>query len=178
VTKRVGTEVDSREGIENVLDSSANVNGDLLWLLKQAFHHGLYTLNEAIGKHGVATTQLGLMRLLAEHPGSSGAELARRLLVTPQGAQLAINALQRRGYVERRADSRDGRVLRAYLTRAGRQVVNSCVTDAGNAYRELFRVLDDDEQRTFRRLLLKFLNQCVDGRRATENDCGSTELEN
>ena len=56
-----------------------NVNGDLLWLLKRAFHHGLYTLNEAIGKHGVATTPLGLMRLLAENPGSSGAELARRL---------------------------------------------------------------------------------------------------
>jgi DNA-binding MarR family transcriptional regulator len=177
VTNSVDTEVDSDEGIGNALDSSVNVNGDLLWRLKRAFHHGLHSLSEAVGKHGVATTQLGLMRLLAENPGSSGAELARRLLVTLQGAQLAISALQRRGYVERRPDSRDGRVLRAYLTNAGEKTVNSCVTDAVDAYEELFSVLNHDEQETLRQLLLKFLNERVDGQSASENGRGSIELE-
>src|SRR5215469_9766849 len=72
----------------------------ILWLLKQAFHFSLKTVNDAISSHGVTTAQIGLMRQLANEPGLSGAELARRLLISPQGVQLALTALERRGLVE------------------------------------------------------------------------------
>ena len=77
---------------------------NILWLLKQAFHFSLKTVNDAISSHGVTTAQIGLMRQLANEPGLSGAELARRLLISPQGVQLAITALERRGLVERKQD--------------------------------------------------------------------------
>ena len=144
--------------IDAVLEDGMDVNNDLLWLLKRAFHHGLHTLNEAMGNYEVTTAQLGLMRLLAEQPGLSGADLARHLLVTPQGAQLAVSALERRGFVERKADPSHGRILRAYLTQTGRDVAKACLADAVTAHQKLFGVFDDDEQETLRRLLQRFLD--------------------
>jgi hypothetical protein len=45
---------------------------NILWLLKQAFHFSLKTVNDAISGHGVTTAQIGLMRQLANEPGLSG----------------------------------------------------------------------------------------------------------
>ena len=89
---------------------------NILWLLKQAFYFSLTTVNEAVSSHGVSTAQIGVLRQLTNEPGLSGAELARRLLISPQGVQLALTALERRGLVERKQDPQHGRILRAYLT--------------------------------------------------------------
>jgi DNA-binding MarR family transcriptional regulator len=157
-SRQVGSDV----GVDAVLEAGMDVNNDLLWLLKRAFHHGLHTLNDAMGNHGVTTAQLGLMRLLAEQPGLSGADLARRLLVTPQGAQLAVSALERRGFVERKPDPNHGRILRAHLTDEGRRVATACLNEAVAAHQALFQVFDDQEQDTLRRLLLRFLDWSMD----------------
>ena len=84
------------------------VNDNVLSLLKQAFYFSLNSVNDAIAPHGVTTAQIGLMRYLANEPGLSGAELARRLLITPQGVQLALTALgaQRAGRAQARPPAR------------------------------------------------------------------------
>ena len=126
---------------------------NILWLLKQAFHFSLTTVNEAIGGHGVTTAQIGLMRQLANEPGLSGAELARRLLISPQGVQLALAALERRGLVERKQDPQHGRIMQAYLTDEGRAVTSAVLTDALAAHEWVFGVLSSDEQQQLRDLL-------------------------
>ncbi len=45
---------------------------NILWLLKQAFHFSLKTVNDAISNHGVTTAQIGLMRQLATNPACPG----------------------------------------------------------------------------------------------------------
>src|SRR6201992_3845497 len=95
---------------------------NILWLLKQAFYFSLTTVNEAVSSHGVSTAQIGVLRQLSNEPGLSGAELARRLLISPQGVQLALTALERRGLVERKQDPQHKRILQAYLTSEGRDV--------------------------------------------------------
>lgn len=132
---------------------------NILWLLKQAFYFSLTTVNEAIGEHGVSTAQIGLLRQLANEPGLSGAELARRLLITPQGVQLALTALERRGLVERKQDPRHGRILQAYLTDEGRAVTSAVLADALAAHAKVFGVLSDDEQATLRALLARVVEQ-------------------
>ena len=158
MSKRSRT-VEPDVGVDAVLEVGMDVNTDLMWLLKRAFHLGLHTLNDATSNYGVTTAQLGLMRLLAAHPGLSGADVARRLLVTPQGAQLAVAALERGGLVERKPDPNHGRIQRAYLTKEGRRVATACLTDAVAAHRALFGVLDPEEQSTLRDLLLRLVNQ-------------------
>ncbi|MFL0182133.1 MULTISPECIES: MarR family winged helix-turn-helix transcriptional regulator [unclassified Mycobacterium] len=136
-----------------------DLTNNILWLLKQAFYYSLTTVNEAISEHGVSTAQIGLLRQLAGEPGLSGAELARRLLITPQGVQLALSALERRGLVERKQDPHHGRILRAYLTDEGRAVTSAVVTDAIAAHDQVFGVLSRDEQETLRALLARVVEQ-------------------
>lgn len=126
---------------------------NILWLLKQAFYYSLTTVNESMSAHGVSTAQLGVLRQLANEPGLSGAELARRLLISPQGVQLALTSLERRGLVERKQDPQHGRILQAYLTDEGRNVVATVVNDALAAHERVFGVLTSDEQETLRELL-------------------------
>jgi DNA-binding MarR family transcriptional regulator len=126
---------------------------NILWLLKQAFYHSLTTINEAMRAHGVSTAQVGVLRQLTNEPGLSGAELARRLLISPQGVQAALTTLERRGLVERKKDPAHGRILQAYLTGEGREVAATVVSSALSAHAQVFGVLTAQEQETLRELL-------------------------
>ena len=90
-----GDRTATRSGIEQT--------DNILWLLKQALYFSLTTVNDAVSEHGVSTAQIGVLRQLSTEPGLSGADLARRLLISPQGVQLALTALERRGLVRAQA---------------------------------------------------------------------------
>jgi DNA-binding MarR family transcriptional regulator len=132
---------------------------NLLWLLKQAFYFSLTSVNDAISSHGVSTAQIGVLRQLSNEPGLSGAELARRLLISPQGVQLALTSLERRGLVERKQDPQHKRILQAYLTDEGRNVVATVLGDAVAAHEEVFGVLSAQEQETLRELLSRVVEK-------------------
>ncbi len=132
---------------------------NLLWLLKQAFYFSLTSVNDAISTHGVSTAQIGVLRQLSNEPGLSGAELARRLLISPQGVQLALTALERRGLVERKQDPKHKRILQAYLTDEGRDVVARVLSEALAAHDDVFGVLSPDEKETLRELLARVVEK-------------------
>lgn len=132
---------------------------NILWLLKQAFYFSLTSVNDAVSGHGVSTAQIGVLRQLSNQPGLSGAELARRLLISPQGVQLALTALEKRGLVERRQDPQHGRILQAFLTEQGRDVAAAVVHDAIAAHDKVFGVLSAAEQKTLRELLGRVVEQ-------------------
>lgn len=136
-----------------------NGQENLLWLLKQAFHYSGHTVNEAMSKHGVTSAQTGLLRQLADEPGLSGAELGRRLLISPQGAQLALATLEKNGLIERKPDPEHGRIQRAYLTDKGRRTVTAANADAVAAHDELFSVLTAEERKTLADLLIRIVVQ-------------------
>ncbi len=104
----------------------------VVWLLKRAFHFGHRAVSDAVRPYGVTPTQLGALNRLVLEPGLSGADLARRLLVTPQAAQLALASLEERGLVERRPDANHGRIVRTYLTAEGQAVVDRSAWPKGS----------------------------------------------
>ena len=128
--------------LATVQEAGMELTDNILWLLKQACYFSFTTVNDAVSEHGVTTAQIGMLRQLADEPGLSGAELARRLLITPQGVQLALTALERRGLVERKQDPQHGRILQAFLTDQGRKVAAAVVSDAIAAHDKVFGVLD------------------------------------
>jgi DNA-binding MarR family transcriptional regulator len=132
---------------------------NILWHLKQAFYFSLTSVNEAVSSHGVSTAQIGVLRQLANAPGLSGAELARRLLISPQGVQLALKALEDRGLVQRKPDPQHGRILQAFLTDRGRDTAAAVVSDAVAAHDAVFGVLTPEEQETLRSLLARVVEQ-------------------
>lgn len=138
-----------------------------VWLLKRAFHNAHRAVNEAVRAFGVTPTQIGALNRLGQEPGLSGAELARRLLVTPQAAQLALTALEERGLVARTPDPNHGRIVRASLTKEGVRVVESALKRAYAAEEEFLAVLEPEE----RKALLVYLQ-----RLARHEPAGTDEL--
>lgn len=133
-----------------------------VWLLKRAFHNAYRAVNDAIRSQGVTPTQIGALNRLVAEPGLSGAELARRLLVTPQAAHLALRALEERTLVVRRVDARHGRIVRATVTTEGRRVAKSCMARALAAEERFLSVLGPDERRLLTALLYRLAVPAAD----------------
>jgi DNA-binding MarR family transcriptional regulator len=138
---------------------STELVDNILWHLKQAWYFALTAVNDAVSHHGVSTAQIGILRQLANEPGLSGAELARRLLITPQGVQLALKSLEERGLVSRKPDPQHARILQAHLTDKGRDIAGAVVSDAIAAHEAVFGVLTPDEQQTLRDLLARVVEK-------------------
>ncbi|RAV07081.1 MarR family transcriptional regulator [Mycolicibacterium sp. GF69] len=145
------------------------LDDNILWHLKQAWYFSLTAVNDAVSRHGVSTAQIGVLRQLTNEPGLSGAELARRMLITPQGVQLAVKALEQRGLVVRKPDPQHARILKAYLTDEGRRVATSVVSDAIAAHEAVFGVLTPEEQRTLRDLLARVVEKGTGHRLADDH---------
>ena len=80
-------------------------------------------------------------------------------MISPQGVQLALKELERRGLVERKQDPQHGRILQAFLTDEGRAVAAAVVSDAVAAHEKVFGVLSGDEQEQLRDLLGRVIEQ-------------------
>ncbi|HET6951686.1 MAG TPA: MarR family transcriptional regulator [Acidimicrobiales bacterium] len=132
-------------------------NDNILWLLKQAAYSGRRAVDDVVAEHGVTGTQLGILNRLADEPGLSGAELARRSLITSQAAQLALASLERRGLVERKPDPAHGRIVKSYLTDQGREVVEACLEAGFRAQGEFVSVLSPAEQRKLAEMLRRLV---------------------
>lgn len=68
---------------------------------------------------GLTMPQLRIMFLLFESDGQSAGELAAAMRVTPATMTGLTDRLVRQQLIERQPDSRDGRIVRVFLTPAG-----------------------------------------------------------
>ena len=71
----------------------------------------------------MTTPQYAALSVLEGEAGLSGAALARRCFVTPQTMNKILMNLEGAGMVERRPHPEHGRVLSAYLTEEGAELV-------------------------------------------------------
>jgi DNA-binding MarR family transcriptional regulator len=75
----------------------------------------------AVRRPGIAGPQVAPLLALRREPGLSNAQLARRSYVTPQSMNDVVIALEQEGLIRRTPDGGNRRILRAYLTPAGRK---------------------------------------------------------
>ena len=96
-----------------------------------------------------------LLANLAREEGQTLAALSRRMLVTAGNLTGLVDRAERDGMVERRADPRDRRLSRVYLTARGRALVLDLLPTHAAHVGELLGNLDAGERRELRRLLGK-----------------------
>jgi DNA-binding MarR family transcriptional regulator len=91
------------------------------FLLKSLQHTLRQTIDEALRKQGVELSFAHLAALFNLHydPGISGAQLARRAMVSAQTMHSALRALEQDGYIERRPHPDSRRADSWSLTPAG-----------------------------------------------------------
>jgi DNA-binding MarR family transcriptional regulator len=105
---------------------------------------------------GLPFPQYICMRLLSLYPGSSNAELARDVMVSPQAMNMVVRSLQDRGLVTRPATVAAGRSLPAELTQEGKALLKRTEAGIRAAEDRVLAPLNERDQRELRRILADF----------------------
>jgi DNA-binding MarR family transcriptional regulator len=101
---------------------------------------------------------LGVLRILMGEDGLKASEVADRAWSSPGTLTSVVNTLTRDGFVERRPDEADRRVVRLYITDAGRAVISYYVPQAAAWWGKAFDFVDSDDEAVVRR----FFSQMID----------------
>jgi DNA-binding MarR family transcriptional regulator len=128
----------------------------------------MLTATRLMGAYGQCTVQaaglkvslagLGVLRVLMDTDGLKSSEVADRGWSSPGTLTAVVNTLVRDGFVERRPDDADRRVVRLYITDAGRAVVTYYVTQAAPKWRNALGFVDPDDEVVVRRFFLQMIN--------------------
>lgn len=86
------------------------------------------SLGRALAHLDIKPPHLDILVNLFRFEGISQQELAHKLLVGRSNMSMLLPQMENRGLIERRGDKHDKRVLRLYLTEAGRQVTEEAMT--------------------------------------------------
>jgi DNA-binding MarR family transcriptional regulator len=135
-------------------DASPRANVSL-WLRLLESHN--LVLGEVRRKLADATTmpRFDLLANLEREDGQTLAALSRRMLVTAGNLTGLVDRAERDGVVERRADPRDRRLSRVYLTPKGRELIVELLPKHAEEIGALLCDLDPADKRELRRLLGK-----------------------
>ena len=106
----------------------------------------------------VSLAGLGVLRILMSEDGLKASEVADRAWSSLGTLTSVVSTLARDGFVERRPDETDRRVVRLYITDQGRAVITYYVSQAAVRWRKAFDFVDSDDEAVVRR----FFTQMID----------------
>ena len=102
---------------------------------------------------GLSLPEYVCMRILANHPGLTSAELARGTNVSAQAANQVLHALEDRGACSRVASAPVGRAMPARLTRRGKALLKRADTAVAVAEQRILARLAAEQQSQLKELL-------------------------
>jgi DNA-binding MarR family transcriptional regulator len=129
------------------------------WLLKRAQDALNSAMTAALSGPGATVPEYAVLTALAEEPGLSNADLARRTFVTPQTMNQVLRELEQRGWVSRHPHPGHGRILQAELTDGGRRTLAACHRAVDAVEGQMLSGLSPAE----RRQLVTGLRSCIEG---------------
>jgi MarR family transcriptional regulator, organic hydroperoxide resistance regulator len=126
----------------------------IAYLLGRAAHQVARRARDKLAQWGVTPTQYGVLKVLWEQDGQSGAAIGARLAIDSATITGLIDRLQAAGLLERRDRPEDRRIKLLFLTERGRALqppldaamdaLNAEVAANAPAIREELRRLGDD----------------------------------
>lgn len=132
-------------------DASADVRlGHLIKRCEQAL---IAEKSRALRSIGLSVSQYVIMLTLSENPGLSGAQLARRCLITPQSVSSLLAMLESKQWVARTQSDVHSKVYVARLTELGGEILREADPAALSIERHLGEQFTPDELVLFREFL-------------------------
>ncbi|QOQ81732.1 MULTISPECIES: MarR family winged helix-turn-helix transcriptional regulator [Comamonas] len=99
--------------------------------------------------------EFSVLSLVGSNPGITSRQLCQQLAVLPPNMVGMIDALGKRGFLERRPHPRDGRATGLYLTAAGRELVDTAEPELKSSETRAIAHLSAAEQVQLMELLQK-----------------------
>jgi DNA-binding MarR family transcriptional regulator len=107
----------------------------------------------------ISPAGLGVLRVLLTGDGLKSSDVAARGWSSPGTLTSVVNTLVREGYVERRRDPGDRRVVRLYVTGKGRQICEDYLTLAGPHWRSAFDFVSPADEPVIRKFFIDMIRQ-------------------
>jgi DNA-binding MarR family transcriptional regulator len=114
-------------------------------------------LAQRLAKLNVTRAEYGALAALRMKSGLSNAQLARRVLITPQSMSEVVATLERKGFIRRWNDPDHARILRAELTEEAWPVLRA----SDEACLELEAQMQAEMAPQDRETLLRAVTECV-----------------
>ena len=105
----------------------------------------------------ISPAGLGVLRVLLAGDGLKSSDVAARGWSSPGTLTSVVNTLVREGYVERRSDADDRRVVRLFVTGKGRQVCEEYYALAGPYWRDAFDFVDPADEPVIRKFFVDMI---------------------
>ena len=107
----------------------------------------------------ISPAGLGVLRVLLAGDGLKSSDVAARGWSSPGTLTSVVNTLVREGYVERRRDRGDRRVVRLYVTGKGRQICEDYLMLAGPHWRSAFDFVSPADEPVIRKFFIDMIRQ-------------------
>ena len=140
----------------------------------------LLTATKLMGAYGQCTVQaaglkvslagLGVLRVLLDENGLKSSDVADRAWSSPGTVTAVVSTLVRDGFVERKPDVGDRRVVRLYITDAGKAVVSYYVSQAAPRWQKAFAFVTKEDEpvvRGFFTSMISHISQLLEEERGT-----------
>ena len=102
---------------------------------------------------GLSPAGLGVLRVLVARDGLKSSEVAARGWSTPATVTSVVDTLVRDGYVQRRRDDEDRRVVRLFVTDAGRRKCDQALTVVAPRLSSCLAFVDPADEPVIRKFL-------------------------
>ena len=129
------------------------------FLLAQLGAHAAAQFAERLRVLDLAPADAGILRLLRVAAGLSQQELATKLTIHPSRLVAILDKLEKRGFVERRANPEDRRLYSLHLTKSGDEGLGAIRKVAQEHQDALLSTLSSEERETLATLLTRIADQ-------------------
>jgi MarR family transcriptional regulator, organic hydroperoxide resistance regulator len=131
-------------------------------------HALMLSATRLLGAYGQHTVQaaglkismagLGVLRVLMGSDGLKATELAEQAWSAPGTVTSVVNTLVKGGFVERRPDETDRRVVRLYITDEGRALMSYYVPQAATQWSKAFDFVDEADEAVVRQFFIQMID--------------------
>ena len=118
-------------------------------------------VDRALKPLGITRSQWWVLAFLSRRDGMTQTALAADLDLTKVAIGGLIDRMESAGFVERRADERDARARRVYLTRAGQRLVATIRENVDAVETEIMTAISEEELDEAGKVLVKIKAQLL-----------------
>ena len=134
-----------------------------LGVLAQVTHLSSCHAKEMFGKYDLKPGHAGILFVLNQEGELSQRELAKKMNLTPPTITSAIQKMEKLGYIRRKPDDKDQRVLRLCVTDKGKACLDQ-ICKVGKEMEEMaFQGMSMEETLLLKRLLMQVRDNLMEG---------------
>ncbi|WP_419790889.1 MarR family transcriptional regulator [Staphylococcus chromogenes] len=116
-------------------------------------------IHKDIKSYGLNVTEFAVLEVLYNRGEHTIQRIKERILIASGSTTYVVTNLEKKGYIQRRQDTKDKRVSYASLTDKGRAFMDEIFPNHANAIASVFSDLSEDELQSLQKVLKRISTQ-------------------